>query len=105
MRRIQTLGSGTLNKPSTVFNIVESLSDEQITQLHALIRVQWWGGERSLADVQSMVNNSNVKIGLVESNTDQLVAFCRALSDGVFRATIYDVMVAESYQGMGLGKV
>jgi ribosomal protein S18 acetylase RimI-like enzyme len=32
------------------------------------------------------------------------VAFCRVLTDFVFRATIYDVIVAPPHRGQGLGR-
>jgi len=34
----------------------------------------------------------------------QLVGFGRANSDGVFRAVLWDVVVAGSHQGQGLGR-
>ncbi len=33
-----------------------------------------------------------------------VVGFGRATSDGVFRATLWDVVVAEEHQGRGLGR-
>lgn len=85
------------------FRLVESLTNTQIEQLHELMRQQWWGGARSLEDLRVMVENSSLMIGLVESGTDRLVGFSRVLTDFVFRATVYDVMVAEALQGQGLG--
>lgn len=84
--------------------LVEDLDDEQIPQLHALIQQQWWGGKRSLEDVRTMVSHTNLMIGLVENTENQLIGYCRVLTDFVFRATIYDVMVAEDWQGLGLGR-
>jgi N-acetylglutamate synthase-like GNAT family acetyltransferase len=34
----------------------------------------------------------------------ELVGFGRATSDGLFRAVLWDVVVAESHQGKGLGR-
>src|SRR6266540_1445571 len=51
-----------------------------------------------------MLSRTPVQVGLVDANTNQLVAFCRALSDGVFQATILDVIVHSSRRGEGLGE-
>lgn len=34
----------------------------------------------------------------------RLVGFARASSDTLFRAVVWDVVVAEAYQGLGLGR-
>lgn len=36
---------------------------------------------------------------------EQLVGFGRALSDGVYQAAVYDVAVANEFQGQGLGRI
>ena len=92
----------TLNKDS--FVIVETLSERQIEEVHALIQQQWWGGKRSLEDVKLMAANTSLMLGLIEKSSGRLVGFCRVLTDFAFRATIYDVMVAEEMKGRGLGK-
>lgn len=90
--------------PAERFEFVEELNHKQIEQLHRLIQQQWWGGRRSLEDVKLMVENTSLMIGLVALSTGRLVGFCRMLTDFAFRATVYDVMVAEEFQGHGLGK-
>lgn len=35
---------------------------------------------------------------------DQLIGFARATSDGMYRATIWDVVIHPRYQGAGLGR-
>lgn len=35
---------------------------------------------------------------------DYLVGFARATSDGIYRATIWDVVIHPTYQGAGLGR-
>jgi len=37
-------------------------------------------------------------------NDPQLIGFARAISDGIYRATIWDVIVHPDYQGAGLGR-
>lgn len=60
--------------------------------------------KRSLGDVRVMVKHSSLTVGLVDRSDDRLVGCCRVLTDFIFRATIYDVMVDQDLQGQGLGK-
>lgn len=83
---------------------VEQLSESQIVNLHALYQQEWWSRGRSLDDVRIMVENSPLIAGFADGD-GTLVAFCRVLTDFVFRATIYDVIVAESLRGRGLGRI
>ncbi len=86
------------------YSTVEVLNESQVEQLHALIKQQWWGGQRSLEDVKIMAANTSLMIGLIEDSSGQLVGFCRVLTDFAFRATIYDVMVTEKLKGSSLGE-
>ena len=89
---------------SDPFTIVEQLTTQQTDQLYELLRQQFWGGKRSREDLDVMMDNTSLSLGLVERATDRLVGYCRVLTDFVFRATVYDVMLTESLQGQGLGK-
>lgn len=82
---------------------IHTLNPSQIEQLHALYQTQWWSQGRSLEDVAEMLHNTSVVVGLVDDE-ERLVGFCRVLTDFVFRATIYDVMVVPAWQGQGLGR-
>ncbi len=86
------------------YMIVEELTEAQIVQLHALVRQQWWGGQRTLEDVILMSENTSLMLGLIEVGSHRLLGYCRVLTDFTFRATVYDVMVVEELQGRGLGK-
>lgn len=93
------------NAEALGLRLVESLSESQIVQLHELLNQQWWGTRRSLEDVRSMLQHTSLMVGLVEVSTGRLVGFCRVLTDFVFRATVYDVMVTEPMQHKGLGQL
>lgn len=41
----------------------------------------------------------------IATNNARVVGFGRAISDGVFNAAIYDVVVHSDYQSMGIGKL
>lgn len=91
------------NSSEDEFTIVEQLNEAQIEQLFSLIQQQWWGGKRSFDDVKLMAQNTSLMIGLVETHSGKLIGYCRVLTDFVFRATVYDVMVDQDFKGQGLG--
>ena len=61
-------------------------------------------GERSHNEVNQLVEGSDEVVGLWETNTDLLVASARVLTDYHAQAMVYDVIVAESRRGEGLGR-
>ncbi len=48
-----------------------------------------------------MLQNSTFVFGIVKDN--KLVAFCRVLSDFVYKAIIFDVIVDKNYRGESIG--
>jgi len=83
--------------------LVESLSNVQIEQLHALYQLEWWSRGRALEDVRQLMQTSSLVFGLIDGETGRLVAFCRILTDFLYHATLYDVIVAADCRGRGLG--
>jgi len=83
---------------------ISQLSDSHVEQLHALYQNEWWTEGRELADVRRMLENTDVALGLIELQTDRLVAFCRVLTDFTYHATLYDVIVAPSHRDQQLGR-
>jgi len=51
-----------------------------------------------------MLAHSSRVYALVETGTGRLVAFCRVLTDFVYRGLLNDVMVDEDRQGEGIGR-
>jgi len=64
---------------------------------------EWWTNTRTLVETTEVVSNSQVIIGLVNDD-NTLVAFVRVLTDYVFKAIIFDLIVCEKERGKGLGK-
>ncbi len=83
---------------------IAQLNRTQIQDLHQLYQWTWWGKERTLPDIQKMLQNTDLIVGYCEVKTKKIVAFARVLTDYVYRAVIWDVIVAESYRKQGLGK-
>ncbi len=83
---------------------IAQLTETQIQDLHQLYQSTWWGQERTLPDIQKMLQNTDLIVAFCEVKTEKLVAFARVLTDYVYRAVIWDVIVAESYRKQGWGK-
>lgn len=62
----------------------------------------FWAQGRRPADLQVAIANSCPVITVLDG--DRLIGFARATSDGVYRATIWDVVMHPEYQGAGLGR-
>lgn len=78
-------------------------SQIDLPQLQMLFQVAaFWASDRKLEDLVIAIKNSDPVISAWDH--DRLIGFARATSDGVYRATIWDVVVHPDYQGAGLGR-
>ncbi|MEO0459018.1 MAG: GNAT family N-acetyltransferase, partial [Cyanobacteria bacterium P01_A01_bin.114] len=84
--------------------VIYELTNAQVTDLMALYHSTWWASDRTLADIRTMLANTDLVVALAEHPSGQLVGFSRILTDGIYRGVIYDVIIAEDYRGQGLGK-
>jgi len=73
----------------------------QPEQLLTLFQQAPWAKGRTLADAREMLRHTDV--ALCAWDGDQLIGFGRVLTDFVYRATIWDVIVDEAYQKQGIG--
>ena len=70
--------------------------------LLALFEQADWARGRSLEDIQRMLTETDVAISAWDGTT--LVGFGRVLTDYVYRASIWDVIVDVSCQDQDIGK-
>ncbi|WP_320663651.1 GNAT family N-acetyltransferase [Prochlorococcus sp. MIT 1223] len=63
----------------------------------------FWAKNRSHKALKIMLSNSSVVISIWKGT--RLVGFGRANSDGIFRATLWDVVIANDSQGLGIGRI
>ena len=83
------------------FSLQKSKIDYQ--QLQMLFnQAAFWARERTIKDLKTAVLNSNPVVTIWDDQT--MIGFCRGTSDGVYRATIWDVVIHKEYQGLGLGR-
>lgn len=83
--------------------IINTFSDHHIKQVHQLYKGVWWGKERSLEDTVNCIKGSQVCIGILD-NDDNLIGFTRIITDFIYKAIIFDVIVDTAHQGNGLGQ-
>ncbi len=62
----------------------------------------FWAVDRQREDLEHALAHSHPVITAWDG--ERLVGFARATSDGVYRATIWDVVIHPDYQGVGLGR-
>ncbi len=81
----------------------EDKSKIDLNQLKELFRVTaFWAQTRRVEDLAVAIANSEPVVSVWDQ--DRLIGFARAISDGVYRATIWDVLIHPDYQGSGLGR-
>lgn len=77
--------------------------DVDIQQLQRLFELTaFWARERKVEDLATAIANSDPVITVWEG--ERLIGSARATSDGIYRATIWDVIIHPEYQGVGLGR-
>lgn len=90
--------------PETAYSFRASLEERHLQELHALYQGEWWTCGRSLHDVKRMVEHSDIVFAICSETEDRLVAFARVLTDRVFKAAVFDVIVAPERRKEGLGR-
>ena len=77
-------------------------SDIDLNQLRELFNITaFWAQERSMSDLSIAIENSEPVMTICDDQ--RLIGFARATSDGIYRATIWDVVIHPDYRGTGLG--
>ena len=84
------------------YRIVETLTESQVSDLMDLYKNEFWSDKRTREDVVKMLASSDVIIGLVDE-CDRLIGITRVLTDFVYRAIIFDVIIKPTHRKMGLG--
>ncbi|WP_041699167.1 GNAT family N-acetyltransferase [Thalassoporum mexicanum] len=82
---------------------IATLNEAQMQDLQEIYKTTWWAKERQLPDINLMLQQCDIVVGLCELETNKLVGFTRVLTDYIYRAFIFDVIVAAEMRGKGLG--
>ncbi|MEO0886706.1 MAG: GNAT family N-acetyltransferase [Cyanobacteria bacterium J06648_10] len=85
------------------FRYTSVFSKAQLAQLCSLFgAAAFWAKDRRPEEMERAIAHSKPVVTAWDG--DRLIGFSRATSDGVFRATIWDVVLHPDYQGSGLGR-
>jgi GNAT superfamily N-acetyltransferase len=83
--------------------LISQIEGRHLDDLMGLYRQGWWSKDRSMSDVERMLQHTDLVIGLVDTDHDQLVGFARVLTDYTYFALLLDVIVASEHRHTGLG--
>ena len=90
---LRLLGLGPNLKPTNGLN-----------KLHKLLNNNaFWAKNRTINDLKKCLANSDVIVSLWVGN--EIVGFGRALTDGIYRGVLWDIVIDQNHQGNGLGKL
>ena len=81
--------------------IIYTFTVKQVQELHALYQQEWWTDKRSITETQKCIDGSQLCIGLVDDN-GSLQGFARVLTDYIFKALIFDLIVTKEQRGSGV---
>ena len=90
---LRLLGMGPRLNPTNGLEKLQSFLNENT----------FWARDRNKKEICKMLSNSAVVVSLWHRN--QIIGFGRATSDHVFRAVLWDVVIASDRQGLGFGKL
>ena len=88
---LRFFGLGPNLKPTNGLNKLQNLLD----------RNAFWAKSRTINDLKKCLANSDVIISLWVGN--EIVGFGRALTDGIYRGVLWDIVIDHNYQGKGFG--
>lgn len=83
--------------------LVEQHNESQLMDVHSLMKNEWWCSDRSFEEVCSVVDGSNLTLSYIDNN-EAVIAFVRVLTDGIFKAVLFDVIVHPDHRDSGLGR-
>lgn len=82
--------------------VIRDVPPERADELVALYDTWEWWADRDETRVAAAIDGSDAVVGLEDDGL--LVASARAITDGVYYAKIYDVIVDADRRGEGLGQ-
>ena len=88
---LRFFGLGPNLKPTNGLNKLQKLLD----------RNAFWAKSRTIKDLKKCLANSDVIISLWVDN--EIVGFGRALTDGIYRGVLWDIVIDQNYQSKGYG--
>ncbi|QND53596.1 GNAT family N-acetyltransferase [Phyllobacterium sp. 628] len=84
------------------FQWIDRIDGSHQQDLYALYLEEWWTKDRRFDDVARMLEHTDIVIGCCLDG--KLVGFARVLTDYVYKAMIFDVIIDQKLRGSGLGR-
>jgi len=78
---------------------------DRFDDLMALLGSAWWSAARTPEEVRRLIAGPSLFFFAAERASGRLVAMARVLTDGVYKAMVFDVIVLPEHQGQGLGRL
>ena len=88
---LRLFGLGPNLKPTDGLNKLQKLLNKNA----------FWAKNRTIDDLKKCLANSDVIISLWIGN--EIVGFGRALTDGIYRGVLWDIVIDQNHQGKGFG--
>ena len=88
---LRFFGLGPNLKPTNGLNKLQKLLDRNAV----------WATNRTKNDLKKCLANSDVIVSLWVGN--EIVGFGRALTDGIYRGVLWDIVIDQNHQGKGFG--
>ena len=88
---LRFFGLGPHLKPTNGLNKLQTLFNKNA----------FWAKRRTINDLKKCLANSDVIISLWVG--DEIVGFGRALTDGIYRGVLWDIVIDQNHQGKGFG--
>jgi N-acetylglutamate synthase-like GNAT family acetyltransferase len=82
--------------------VIREGHDVDLEQLQALYLHAPWATGRGMDGIKIMLENTDYVFSAMDGR--QLIGFARVLTDRIYRATLWDVVVHPDYQGRGVGE-
>ncbi len=87
-----------MNGGYTFYDSKHAVQPEELANLYRFTR---WGRSRSVEDIARMLEGTSMCFSV--RHEAHLVAFCRILTDFVYRGSLWDIMVHPDHQGKKVG--
>ena len=90
---LRVLGLGPNLRPTNGLHKLQKLLDKNA----------FWAKSRTINDLKKCLANSDVIVSLWVGS--EIVGFGRALTDGIYRGVLWDIVIDQNHQGKGFGSL
>ena len=81
--------------------LLDRVEERHFPDLMELYRSTYWGADRTEQEVRKMLDHTDLVFALIDED-DHMVGFARVLTDTVYKAFVFDVIVRPDRRGGGL---